>query len=106
MRLRLASPHPARADGSYEGPSGAWRVGDVREVDEATGAGLRSDFPGVFLDDIVPAVAAGADRELSGPPASGAMEPPPTRGPFPLPPSVQTVADRRKAGGPARGRRG
>ena len=45
MRLRFVGfAHTA----GYTGASGRWMPGDVREVDDATGAGLLRDFPGAF----------------------------------------------------------
>lgn len=45
MRLRLVSfPHV----GGYNGPTGHWSPGDVREVDDVEGARLLSDFGAAF----------------------------------------------------------
>lgn len=54
MRLRLVSfPHP----GGYSGPTGHWSPGDEREVDDAEGARLLSDFGQCFaLVEVPPPV--------------------------------------------------
>ncbi len=78
MRLRLVR-HPARADGSYEGASGTWRPGDVREVDEAEAHVLLADFPGAF--EVVVEVLTGQLREdLAEPPQDRMIRQPPVRG--------------------------
>jgi len=67
--LRLVHPHPARADGSYEGPTGSWRVGDVREVSEDEARVLREDWPPCFeVVSVVPGAARDALHRLDAEP--------------------------------------
>lgn len=46
MRIRFNGfPHT----GNYQGPTGLWNAGDVREVDDEDAAVLLADFAGYFV---------------------------------------------------------
>lgn len=65
MRVRFVGfPHTS----SYNGASGRWAPGDVREVDDVTGAGLLADFPGCF---------ALVEPPITAPPHHAAIQAPP-----------------------------
>lgn len=56
----------------YQGPTGIWSPGDVREVEEPEASRLQADFPGVFVID-----EPAKPDPIKAPPRSAAMGTPP-----------------------------
>lgn len=82
MRIVLARPHPSRADGSYEGHAGTFRVGEARSVSDPLARELLiefSDFFEIIMDEVGTVFADQVVVGPDAPPRTGALQPAPRR---------------------------